>query len=73
MDGKVQEMVIIVAVLSGPFVILLLLTFFCEHDVRRNVLRPNVCRRVLLTVVLKLLYLEIVFIWLGGFQLWRFY
>ena len=62
MDGKVQAMVIIVAVVCVPFVILPLLTFFRERHVRRDVLRPNVCRRIMLTVVLKLIYLETVFI-----------
>lgn len=61
MDGKVQAMVIIVAVVSVPFATLPLLTFFRERDVRRNILRPNVCRRVILIVALKLLYLETVF------------
>ena len=62
MDGKFQAMVIIVAVVSVPFVILPLLTFFRERNVRRNVSRPNVCRRIILTDVLKLIYLETVFI-----------
>ena len=61
MDGKVQAKVIIVAVVSVPFVVLPLLTFFRERDERRNVLRPNVCRRIILTVTSKLIYLETVF------------
>jgi hypothetical protein len=68
MDGKVQGMVIIVAVVNVPFVILPLLTFFREHDVRRNVLRPNICRRIKLRVRLKLINVETVFNCLGGFQ-----
>jgi hypothetical protein len=68
MDGKVQGMVIIVAIANVPFVILPLLTLFSERDVRRNVWRPNVRRRIKLTVRLKLINLETVFNCLGGFQ-----
>lgn len=68
MDDKVQGMVIIVAVANVPFLILPSLTLFSERDVRRNVLRPNVCRRIKLTVRLKLINLKTVFNCLGGFQ-----
>lgn len=62
MDDQVQAVVIFVAVVSVPIVILPLLTFFLERDARRNVWRTNVCQRLILTVVLKLIYLETVLI-----------
>jgi hypothetical protein len=62
MDGKFQAMVIILTVVSVPFVIFPLFTFFRERDVRRNVLSRNVCRRIILTAVLKLIYLKTIFI-----------
>lgn len=68
MDGKVQAMVITVTVVSVLFVLLPLLTFFRECNVRRNVLRPNACRMTIMTVVLKLIYLETLFILLSGFH-----
>jgi hypothetical protein len=61
MNGRVQAMIIIMVHVTVSFVILPLVTFFCERDVRTNVLRPNVCRRIILIAILKLMTLETVF------------